>query len=178
MIILIGGSSHTGKTILAQRLLEKYHFPYLSIDHLKMGLIRSGYTSLTPNSSDQELTDYLWPVVREIIKTNIENHQHLVIEGCYIPFHFKKDFDTSYLAHIHFICLIFSETYIRSHFHQISSYQNEIEKRCEETLDQLELIQSNLYNLEMCHQCGCDYLLMETEYDIDLERLCRKWDKI
>lgn len=47
MIILIAGASHTGKTLLAQRLLEKYGYPYLSIDHLKMGLIRSGYTSLT-----------------------------------------------------------------------------------------------------------------------------------
>ena len=44
MIILIGGASHTGKTVLAQRLLERYHYPYLSIDHLKMGLIRSGST--------------------------------------------------------------------------------------------------------------------------------------
>ena len=34
MVILITGASHTGKTALAQRLLEKYHFPYLSLDHL------------------------------------------------------------------------------------------------------------------------------------------------
>lgn len=59
MIILISGASHTGKTILAQKLLEKYQFPYLSIDLLKMGLIRSGSTSLTP-FDDNELTDYLW----------------------------------------------------------------------------------------------------------------------
>lgn len=83
MIILIAGASHTGKTLLAQRLLEKYGYPYLSIDHLKMGLIRSGYTSLTPESCDRELTDYLWPVVREIIKTAIENRQNLIVEGCY-----------------------------------------------------------------------------------------------
>ncbi len=59
MIVLITGASHTGKTALAQRLLEKYHYPYLSIDHLKMGLIRSGNTSLTPVSDDRVLTDYL-----------------------------------------------------------------------------------------------------------------------
>lgn len=58
MIILITGASHTGKTVLAQRLLEKYKYPYLSIDHLKMGLIRSGNTQLTPEDDD-ELTDYL-----------------------------------------------------------------------------------------------------------------------
>ena len=76
MILLIAGASHTGKTLLAQRLLEKYGYPYLSIDHLKMGLIRSGYTSLTPESCDRELTDYLWPVVREIIKTYASAIEH------------------------------------------------------------------------------------------------------
>ena len=68
MVILITGASHVGKTALAQRLLEKYKFPYLSIDHLKMGLIRSGQTELTP-LDDDKLTDYLWPIVREMIKT-------------------------------------------------------------------------------------------------------------
>ena len=95
MVFLIAGASHTGKTALAQRLLEKYGYPYLSIDHLKMGLIRSGYTTLTPMSEDRELTNYLWPVVREIIKTAIENHQNLIVEGCYIPFDWKAGFDPS-----------------------------------------------------------------------------------
>ena len=84
MIVLITGASHTGKTMLSQRLLEKYKYPYLSIDHLKMGLIRSGQTTLTPVSDDMALTDYLWPIVREMIKTAIENGQNLIVEGCYI----------------------------------------------------------------------------------------------
>ena len=86
MIILITGASHTGKTLLAQKLLEKYHYPYLSIDHLKMGLIRSKHTNLTPMSDDDKLTEYLWPIVAEMIKTAIENNQNLIVEGCYIPF--------------------------------------------------------------------------------------------
>lgn len=85
MIILITGATHTGKTLLAQRMLERFHYPYLSVDHLKMGLIRSGNTSLTVED-DEELTEYLWPIVREMIKTAIENKQNLIVEGCYIPF--------------------------------------------------------------------------------------------
>ena len=100
MIILITGASHTGKTVLAQSLLEKYQYPYLSIDHLKMGLIRSGQTDLTPLSEDTDLTDYLWPIIREIIKTAIENKQNLIIEGCYIPFTWEKDFSKEYLGEI------------------------------------------------------------------------------
>ena len=105
MIVLITGASHTGKTVLAQKLLEKYKYPYLSIDHLKMGLIRSGYTRLTPEEDD-ELTDYLWPIIREIIKTAIENKQNLIIEGCYIPFDWTKDFEKKYLEYIKCYCLV------------------------------------------------------------------------
>ena len=71
MVILITGASHTGKTLLAQRMLEKYMYPCLSIDHLKMGMIRSGNTPLTPEDDDA-LTEYLWPIIREIIKTAID----------------------------------------------------------------------------------------------------------
>ena len=85
MIVLITGASHTGKTLLAHRLLEKYKYPYLSIDHLKMGLIRSGNTDLT-QEDDDALTEFLWPIVREMIKTAVENHQNLIVEGCYVPF--------------------------------------------------------------------------------------------
>ena len=77
MIILIGGATHTGKTVLAQRLLEKYRWPYLSIDHLKMGLIRSGRTDLTV-FDDEALTGYLWPIQLEMIKTSIENGKNLI----------------------------------------------------------------------------------------------------
>lgn len=119
MIILITGASHTGKTVLAQKILEKYKYPYLSIDHLKMGLIRSGNTKLIPTSGDAVLTEYLWPIICEIIKTAIENKQNLTIEGCYIPFDWEKYFTKYYLKHIKYYCLIMSESYIRNHFSDI-----------------------------------------------------------
>ena len=105
MVLLITGASHTGKTALAQKLLEKYKYPYLSIDHLKMGLIRSKNTDLTPMSDDKDLTAYLWPIVREMIKTAIENEQNLIVEGCYIPFDWDKDFTKEYLENINTIAL-------------------------------------------------------------------------
>lgn len=129
MIILITGASHTGKTALAQKILEKYHYPYLSIDHLKMGLIRSGNTTLTPLSDDRALTDYLWPIVCEMIKTAIENKQNLIVEGCYIPFDWAKDFELEYLENIQYYCLVMSNEYIKNHFDDIQKYANVVENR-------------------------------------------------
>ena len=124
MVIIITGASHTGKTALAQKLLEEYKYPYLSIDHLKMGLIRSKNTILTPLSEDDKLTYYLWPIVREIIKTAVENNQNLIVEGCYVPFDWKNDFNEYYLKNIRYYCLIMSEDYIRKHFLDIKNYAN------------------------------------------------------
>jgi gluconate kinase len=169
MIILIAGASHTGKTLLAQRLLETYHYPYLSIDHLKMGLIRSKQTSLTPMDDDQ-LTDYLWPIVREMIKTAIENGQNLTVEGCYIPFDWQKDFDAEYLRHIRYCCLILSKDYILSHFRDIRHHANAIERRLDDSgLSMDALIADNESNLRLCKEYGCPYLLIEDAYDIPLE---------
>ena len=75
MVVLITGASHTGKTLLAQKLLEKYKYSVLSIDLLKMGLIRSKNTDLTPKD-DEELGFYLWKIVKEVVKTAIENKQN------------------------------------------------------------------------------------------------------
>ena len=128
MIIIITGASHTGKTLLAQRMLEKYNYPYLSIDHLKMGLIRSGNTNLTPEDDDA-LTEYLWPIIREIVKTAIENRQNLIVEGCYIPFCWRRDFNEQYLPSIRFICLAMTEEYIEDHFEEIIQHESQIESR-------------------------------------------------
>lgn len=130
MIILITGASHTGKTLLAQRMLEEYKYPYLSIDHLKMGLIRSGNTSLTPEDDDA-LTDYLWPIVREMVKTAIENQQNLIVEGCYIPPNWRKNFDKQYLQSIRFICLAMTDEYIDTHFDEIRNEPTLKSKSCQ-----------------------------------------------
>ena len=166
MIIMIGGASHTGKTRLAQKLLEEHHYPYLSIDHLKMGLIRSGNTTLTP-MDDDKLTDYLWPIVREMVKTAIENGQNLIVEGSYIPFDWKNDFDDGYLEHIQCRFLIMSRHYIETHFDDIRDYANIIERRLDDSwLNKEDLIRDNQWNLSQCREFGCDYVLINEEYSI------------
>lgn len=169
MIILITGASHTGKTLLAQRFLEKYKYPYLSIDHLKMGLIRSGNTLLTPMSNDVELTNYLWPITREIIKTAIENRQNLIVEGCYIPLDWKKDFPNEYLTDIQCYCLVMSESYIMAHFDDIKKYASAIENRLDDDSCTLEsMLEDNAHILAVAKEIGIDYILIDGEYKMDI----------
>ena len=158
-----------GKTALAQKLLEKYHYPYLSIDHLKMGLIRSGNTNLTPMSDDAELTAYLWPIVREMVKTAIENRQNLIVEGCYIPFDWAKDFEQEYLEHIRYYCLIMSEKYIRNHFDDIKKYASVIENRLDDSWCTMEsVLEDNREVLELAQKHDVSYILIDDQYKIDL----------
>lgn len=169
MIILITGASHTGKTALAQRLLERYKFPYLSIDHLKMGLIRSGSTELTPLSNDEDLTEYLWKIVREMIKTAVENKQNLIVEGCYIPFDWQKDFTSEYLENIRYICLVMSEKYIRNHFADIKGYANVIENRLDDDCTLESVLEDNEKVLELAQKHRQNYVLIDDEYRVDVD---------
>lgn len=169
MVILITGTSHTGKTALAQRLLEKYNYPYLSIDHLKMGLIRSGNTALTPLSDDSDLTAYLWPIVREMVKTAIENEQNLIVEGCYIPFNWQKDFPEKYLKNIKYYCLIMSENYIKANYADILKYADIVEKRLPDPDFNIDnMLRENAKNLKLAKKHNVNYILIDDNYEIEI----------
>ena len=186
MVIIITGSSHTGKTLLSQKMLEKYKYPYLSIDHLKMGLIRSGNTNLTPEDDD-ELTEYLWPIVREIIKTVIENDQNIIVEGCYIPANWRQDYDESYLKQITFICLAMTEEYIEKHFDEIISHESEIESRMiESDCSMDDLKQCNRWFIDAFSSAGEEIVLIDDDFgetidmvliDIELRLLYNKQER-
>ena len=164
MIILIAGASHTGKTNLSQQLMERLNIPYISIDHIKMGLIRSKVTELTPYD-DEKLTPYLWSIVKEIIKTAIENEQNLIVEGCYIPFDFKKDFSDDELSHIRYVCLVMSESYITDNFQSIVSHSDIIEKRISSALSAEKLIADNKTNVGGCEHFKLDYYMIDKSYN-------------
>lgn len=168
--MLLAGASHTGKTVLAQRILERYHVPSLSVDHLKMGLIRSGHTGLTPTSEDEAITALVWPILREMIKTVIENRQQLVVEGCYIPFDWAADFSEAYRREIRYLCLILSDSYIRGHFREIMAHANDLERRLDDSgCTQEGLLRDNARALGLCREHGCRYLLIEEEYRVTAE---------
>ncbi len=170
MIVIITGATHTGKTALAQKLLEKYKYPYLSIDHLKMGLIRSGNTKLTPLSDDKLLIQYLWPIVREMIKTAVENGQNLIVEGCYIPLDWADDFEKEYLDNIRCYYLVMSEDYIRNHFEDIKAYANVVENRLDDSDCTIEhLLFENALFSSFAENGNAIRLLIDGDYDVDVE---------
>ena len=169
MIVLITGASHTGKTVLAQKLLEKYKYPYLSIDHLKMGLIRSGYTKLTVKDDDK-LTEYLWPIIREMIKTAIENRQNLIVEGCYIPFDWVNDFEKEYLDNIKYYCLVMSKKYIENNFDNIKKYANTVESRIEDEWCTMEsVLEENARFFKSAKKHNANIIFIDDSYEIDID---------
>ncbi|MBR7073462.1 MAG: adenylate kinase [Eubacterium sp.] len=171
MIILITGASHTGKTLLAQQFLEKFKYSYLSIDHLKMGLIRSGNTELTPYD-DQKITEYIWPIVREIIKTAIENKQNLIVEGCYIPYDWRSGFEENYLQSIQFICLAMTDKYIDNNYNLIVKHCSDIEYRGDDadcTADTLK--EDNRNVIAGFQQQGEQITLIDKDYEKALKKL-------
>lgn len=168
MVILINGASCTGKTYLAQNLMEKYKIPYLSIDHIKMGLIRSKNTNLTPYD-DKELQPYLWNIIKEIIKTVIENNQNIIIEGAYIPFNYKNDFSAEYLDNIKYICLAMSEKYINNNYNLIINKSNIVENRGKSfSIDKDFLISENKKYIENSIKYNLPLQVIDNKYIINV----------
>ena len=136
-----------------------------------MGLIRSGNTNLNPEDDDA-LTNYLWPIVREIIKTAIENQQHLIVEGCYVPFDWRQDFSESYLQSIRFICLAMTNKYIDTHFNEIKNHSCDIERRLYETDYTLKSLKAdNKYYIDGFTQSGEQVTLINTSYENTINSL-------
>ena len=179
MIILIGGSSHVGKTLISQKLIEKYHFPCTSLDHLKMGFIRTGKTELTVED-DYQMRYWLWPFAAEMVKTAIENNQNMILEGCYIPVEWKESFTKEYLTQIRCVYIVMSENYLRKNFHLLSDYANVIEKRLDDELDLERLITCSKEFKEGCIQHNIPYIEIDKEYKLDeiLKRIYEIVEKI
>ena len=174
MILLITGASHTGKTILAQRMLERYRCPCFSMDHLKMGLIRSGQTDLTPEDDDA-LTDYLWPIVREMIKTAIENRQNLIVEGCYVPFGWRKDFDGRYLPAIRFLCLAMTEAYLDAHMDRVLEHASDVEARLDDSCCTADWLKAeNRKYLEGFRRAGERVVRIETDWEQTVDAMMKE----
>ena len=131
MVILIGGAGYAGKTFMAQQLLEKYKFPYLSIDHLKMGLYRADIgCGFTPTDDFEFIAEKLWPILKGIIMTVIENKQHIIIEGCYLLPQRINELENEYLKEVIPFYLFFTNSYIDKNFHsEILNHRNVIEAR-------------------------------------------------
>ncbi len=166
MVILISGASHTGKTLLAKKLVKRHSYACISQDLLKMGLIRSGNTDITAYDTER-LRPYLWNITAEIVKTAIENDQDLIVEGCYIPANYRDKFEKKYLEQIKFICLAMSENFLRKHFDEVCAHSDDAERRTDDAPDLEKLVQCNNYFISRCKECGANYLLIDDEYKVD-----------
>lgn len=165
MIIFIGGCSHSGKTLLANALMKELQIPYLCMDHIKMGLIRSHMIPLTPEA-DAQLQPVLWKVIKEIAHTAWENKQNLIIEGCYLPNDWKVEFTEQERLAIAEIFLVLDPAYITTHQKDIFTYANVIEQRkVEDTALLTKLMKENEAMKQSCWKHGNEMILIHDDYD-------------
>ncbi len=82
MLYLIGGAPRAGKSILARRLLTMRKVPYFPTDLLMMGLAKSmALPGLNPHHSAQTRSPMMWPILRGIATTIVENGDDYLLEG-------------------------------------------------------------------------------------------------
>ncbi|MCI8622766.1 MAG: ATP-binding protein [Provencibacterium sp.] len=178
MVLLIGGGSHAGKTLMAQRLLERYHYPYTSIDHIKMGLIRGsadcGFTAL---DSDRFISQKLWSILKGMVDTCLENRQNLILEGCYLP---PEEVARLQAAHSEVVAvyLLLSRDYITRCFSEMLRYESVIEKRGEpEERGMDAFIEANEELKAACRASGVRWFEIQENYQEEIQEVYRYFDE-
>ena len=176
MVIFIGGESHTGKTLFSQNLMQRTHIPYTSLDHIKMGLIRAGRASFSASSPDQAITPELWGIVKGIADTCLENRQHIILEGCYLP---PEEVGALLGQEVMALYLIFSQAYLERAFEAIRLHENAIEWRkhpMEGELSQLIVDHGKLKS--RCGRAGVPFVEIDRCYETEmaqaLDQLCEQ----
>ncbi len=158
---------------MAQKLLEKYKIPYLSIDHLKMGLYRANVDcGFTPTDSNEKIEQHLWPIIKGIILTNIENGQNIIIEGCYLFPNRLKEFDEQTLKHIIPVFMGFSENYIKKNFEsKIIANMSVIEMKGENDLPIEAFISGNENLKGLCEESNVPFFEIDGDYETEIKKV-------
>lgn len=165
-ILFLTGATHSGKTLLADRLMKRYGIPVFSLDLLKMGLIRSGKTALTP-LDDDALTEELWPIVREMARTAIENGRSLIIEGGYVPWDWAESFQPEGRRHLFAAALVMTPSYVEAHYGDILRHAEAAEKRMGPPPSKEELLAEHVKTAEMAARHGFHVIRIEKDYRPD-----------
>ena len=174
MVILIGAESLTGKTLMAQKLLETYKIPYMSVDHLKMGLYRANINcGFEPADSNDIIEKHLWPILKGIAETNIENNQSIIIEGCYIYPNRIKEFLDEYINQIIPVFMGFSKQYLEGNFtSRVLKFKSSIELRDIPEERPLEwFIEAHEKWKMLCKESNIQYFEINNDYENDVSEI-------
>jgi hypothetical protein len=82
MLYIVGGAARAGKSAVARRFLAETGVPYFPLDCLMMGFAK-GFPEHGVGPEDDELhvAELLWPVVKGIATTFVEEEIDYLIEG-------------------------------------------------------------------------------------------------
>ena len=168
MVILVGGIGCTGKTLFANQLMKMTNVPYFPLDHLMMGIYRGiPNCGFTPMDDQFVLGEKMWPVIRALVMTNIENDHSIIFEGFQLLPHLQCDFPSDYLENILSVFLFFSDQYIEDNFNdKILRYRRVIEDRGDiDDITAASLIGVTRRLKEHCINNGAAFFEIEDDFD-------------
>jgi len=127
MIILISGASHTGKTMLAKRLCERYQIPYKNIEYIKQHMLLSADSDginvgNALESNKYVLSENVWFIVENIVRDGLEKGEGMVLDGNFLPPHRVRALDDVGVISMH---LIFTPEYIEKNYDVILKHRKE-----------------------------------------------------
>ena len=166
MVILIGGSSHVGKTLIAHWLVARNGYECIGLDLLAQAFRNAGPVEFA-GLDDYSLRYQMWPFVAEIIRKAVAGDRNLIIEGCYIPSEWARSFTKGELGSIRCVFIVMSPHYIQSHMDEIREHAQAAELRSHDTLDMGRLIDCSAEFKAQCIKTGTYYIEIDGPFDED-----------
>jgi len=171
MVILIGGIGCTGKTLLANRLMKETNISYFPLDHLMMGLYR-GIPNCGSFPMDDQfvLGEKMWPIIKGMIMTNIENDHSIILEGFQLIPQLLLDIPAEYLENILSVFQFFSEQYILENLDaKILKFRSAVERRSDiDDITAETLIKQTKRLKEQCMKHKVTFYEIEDDYSEEI----------
>lgn len=123
MLYVLGGAPRAGKSIIAGKFLEKAGIPYFSLDILMMGFAKGlPEYGLDPDDDELRVAEQLWPVVKAMATTLVEDGIAYLIEGVQLDPRHVSELVARFPASIRTCFLGFAEADPLAKFHQIRRF--------------------------------------------------------
>lgn len=172
-LILLGGTSGTGKTLLAERLARHLGFACFSLDYAMMGLYR-GFpeTGITPTDGDTTIAEKMWGFTEGLLVAMLENGRSAVVEGIQLPPVQIAGLCQRFPDRLFSFFLVFSNRYMVQQGDMIARFRNVAERRLDMTIPDSETRSAENRSMEaICLESGLPCLVIDDDFNREQDRL-------
>lgn len=123
MLLLLGGTARSGKSIIARRVLLERGIPFFCLDHLAHGAARAiPQLQIDLDGDDASVGERTWPLVRSVAEMIIKDRIDYLLEGALLRPRHARELLSDYPARIRACFTGYAEADVEQKFEQVRQF--------------------------------------------------------